>query len=252
MILTPLDILNKLLKSEPISIVRIGDGESICLDALRSIETLDLCVKAVLVRQMGYEPSLKDVKAIRSNLISCYENADIIGIPQHTQKTNSHWGKVLSNLEQYAPLHPKKYCSTDIGYDFLNAGYFNDLLQNRERLAYIGCRNLEAKLSKTYNIKTVSGYHTAPEAKFTSGYDGDVHYPTQFNKASRWMDVVCKPGDLLLVGAGVIGKIYCNWWRDRGGIAFDVGSIMDEWHGVITRGSERGLDKVNNDSKFKL
>ncbi len=85
-----------------------------------------------------------------------------------------------------------------------------------------------------------------------SGYEGDRHYPTQFNRIPRWMDVQAEnyPGSLLLVGAGVIGKIYCNWWRDRGGVAFDVGGCMDCWAGKLTRGPERGLDK--EDLTYKL
>jgi UDP-N-acetyl-D-mannosaminuronic acid transferase (WecB/TagA/CpsF family) len=60
------------------------------------------------------------------------------------------------------------------------------------------------------------------------------------------------PGSLLFVGAGIFGKIYCNWWRDRGGVAMDVGGVMDIWSGKITRGPDKGLDKDDPDTRYKL
>lgn len=252
MILTPSDILTELQGNKPLSLTRIGDGEGIILNALSSVSALQLANQAVLYRQMGYYPSVNDIEVIRANLIDAYAHADIIGLPMHTQETNKHWTGVKQILDENIMGHTTKYCSVDIGYDFLNAGYFDELLKVRERINYVSCRYLDEGLHKRYNIKTVNRYGIAPESKFTSGYDGDVHYPTQFNKIHRWMDVVIQPLDILLVGAGVIGKIYCNYWRDRGGIAFDIGSVMDEWAGFVTRGPERGLDKVNEDLKYKL
>jgi UDP-N-acetyl-D-mannosaminuronic acid transferase (WecB/TagA/CpsF family) len=87
-----------------------------------------------------------------------------------------------------------------------------------------------------------------------SGYEGDEHFPTQFNRIPRWMTVQLEnfPGSLLLVGAGVVGKIYCNWWRDLGGVAFDVGGCMDIFAGKVTRGPDRGLDKDDPNPIHKL
>jgi hypothetical protein len=113
---------------------------------------------------------------------------------------------------------------------------------------------LDEGFKRKWNIGTVNKFTIAPEAKWTSGYQGDIHYPTQFNKIPRWMDVVSKdwPKSILLVGAGVIGKIYCNWWRDRGGIAMDVGGVMDIWYGKVTRGPEKVLDTDDPNTTYKL
>lgn len=252
MTLHPIDILNKLMHKEPVSIIRIGDGEGLVLNSLSSITAMQNCNERVMRRQMGYYPTLKDIEAIRDNLIDAYSHADIIGIPMHIQKTNSDWQDVVNILNANVPVHTERYCSTDIAYDMLNAGYFVDLLLNRPVLNYISCRNLDHEFKAHFNIQVVNKYQVAPEAKFVSGYDGDVHYPTQFNRVQRWMDVVGAEGNLLLVGAGVIGKIYCNWWRDRGGVAFDIGSVFDTWSGKVTRGPNRGLDKDDDDLTHKL
>lgn len=242
-------ILSRLMQDKPLSLLRIGDGESIALNGFNEYSKYH----NVLKRQLGFSPPIEHAEQIRENLIQAYKGADIIGIPQHKniESLNSGWRQAQEMLDKYAPDHTKEYCSIDIGYDFLNAGYFNDLLQDRKELNYISCRNLDLQFSSTWNISVVNSYIISPEAKFTSGYAGAKHYPDQFNKAARWMDVRNVKGQLLLVGAGVIGKIYCNWWRDLGGISFDIGSVFDEWAGKATRGPERGLD-VEVNSKFKL
>jgi hypothetical protein len=38
-----------------------------------------------------------------------------------------------------------------------------------------------------------------------------------------------------LIAAGYLGKIYCDEVREAGGIALDVGSVVDGWCGKLTR-----------------
>ena len=251
--MTAHDILNRLASKEPVSIIRCGDGEKILLESNEDLPKQRRCLDSVMKRQMGYEPPLSHMEEIRENLIEAYNGADIIGVPMHKniEELSSHWKDVEITLDKYCPNHTKQLCSIDVHYDMLNAGLFDILLTGELALSYISCRQIEEKMMARWSIGQVNGYHIAPEAKFTSGYDGPKHYPDQFIKVQRWMDKVCQPGMLLLVGAGVIGKIYCNWWRDRGGAAFDIGSIFDEWAGKVTRGPERGLDVVKQ-SEYTL
>lgn len=254
LILTKEQIVQKFLDGKPISIVRCGDGEGIVLNAMSSVSALQICNESVLRRQMGYWPTVPDIEAIRNNLIEAYANCDIIGLPMHKQATSGHWTKVAGIINENVPGHTETICDIDIAYQMLDDGSYDKLLQNRHVLNYISCRDLDEGFKRKWNVGVTNKFQIAPEAKFTSGYDGDVHYPTQFSRIPRWMEVQAAnfPGSLLLVGAGVIGKIYCNWWRDLGGVAMDVGGAMDIWAGRITRGPERGLDKEDTDSKHKL
>jgi hypothetical protein len=245
-------VISKLLENKPISIIRNGDGEGIILNALKNINTLELASTAVIKRQLGFDPSLQQVKEIRQNLIDAYTHADIIGIPAHKQQTSGHWTKVLDILNENVPGHTTTYCDIDLAYQMLEDSSYDQLLQNRHVLNYISCRDLDEGFRRKWNIKTVNKYTISPEKKWTSGYVGDEHYPTQFNRIPRWMSVQLEnfPGSLLLVGAGVVGKIYCNWWRDLGGVAFDMGGVADLWAGRVTRGPDKGLDKEDNTHKL--
>lgn len=199
---------------------------------------------------MGYEPTMGDVEKIRQNLITAYGECDIVGLPMHSQlqSLNKHW-KDVENIVK--PLcNTRQFCSTDIGYDLLYAGLLDEWLMGKTRVNYISCRDIDQQLQDRYKITTVNSYIIAPEAKFTSSYEGQRHYPEAFNQMEWWMNAAPCDRTPCLVGAGVIGKIYCNWFRDRGGIAIDLGAVFDLWAGFSTRGPKRGLDAI--DETYKL
>ncbi len=122
-------------------------------------------------------------------------------------------------------------------------------LRDKPVVNYISCRDIDAGL-RSLGIGQANSLIIAPEAKFTTGYDGPRHYPDQFNKVEWWMNNAPIDGTPCLVGAGVIGKIYCNWFRDRGGVALDCGAVMDLLAGFRTRGPGRGVDCI--DKRWKL
>lgn len=250
MILTTDDIFNILTTNKPVSIIRAGDGENIVLRSNKDLSSYHLCIQSVMKRQMGYEPTMGDVEEVRKNLIRAYAGADIIGLPmqKNLSELNKHWVGVEDVVK---PLTKKdKFTSTDISYDLLYAGLLDKWLMEKDTIVYIGCRDIDKSLRNRYGTKTVNSYIIAPEAKFTSGYEGRRHYPEMFNEMEWWLDAAKCAGNPCLVGAGVIGKIYCNWMRDRGGIAIDLGAVIDLWAGFSTRGPARGLDA--KDERYKL
>jgi hypothetical protein len=42
-------------------------------------------------------------------------------------------------------------------------------------------------------------------------------------------------GELFLVAGGLLGKIYCDRIKRSGGVAIDIGSLIDAWLGAPTR-----------------
>ena len=77
---------------------------------------------------------------------------------------------------------------------------------------------------------------------------GEIFYYDYDNaSASHWDDcyrdiMACpfEPGQLWLVGAGTLGKMYCGAIRAAGGVAIDIGALFDLWSGrADTRGEVR-------------
>lgn len=63
---------------------------------------------------------------------------------------------------------------------------------------------------------------------------GRGHFPGRFDELMATLDVPFR-GAVVLVAGGLLGKIYCERIRDRGGIAIDIGSLADAWMGYATR-----------------
>lgn len=245
-------IIKCLNAKEPLSVIRYGDGEAMVLNAFNDTKGLNFILKKLL----GQVPPFADVINIRHNLIQAYREADIIGVPvqnRHMNDPNSYWHKANSILVDAvgdAYLSKKEITNIDVHSYFLDKGYYDQLLTGIDTLCYISCRQLDEAFKRRYGIKNVHSFIIAPEMYYTSGYDGPPHYPDQYNEIKEWVKTIPIKGNLCLVGAGVVGKIYNNWFRDQGGISMDVGSIMDSWGGKRTRGEGRGLDVI--DETYKL
>lgn len=241
-------IKDHLLSKKALSVIRYGDGETMMLDD-------DVSDRAFILKKvLGYIPSNSDIQAMNNNLIAAYKDCDIIGIPteRHLRRLDN-WGKSLTVFKKVIGeeiLLAKLKTSIDIFYELLSTNLYEELFTKLDTLNYISCRNLDEAFKSKFNIKQVRSFIIAPEPTYTSGYVGDKHFPEQFNRIGRWMENICIEGSLCLVGAGIPGKIYNNWFRDLGGISLDVGAVFDLWAGFKTRGAGRGLDVV--DETFKL
>lgn len=240
-------IINCLDTKTSQSILRCGDGEQMVLNGKNRPEG----IRYVLERQLGYVPEVKIMMEIRDRLIESYTNCDIIGIPVNNrflEDPNSTWSKVQPTLEKYVDTSEKIYSDIDFHSHFLDKGWFKELFKKVSKIYYISCRDIKARLENKYRVE-VNAFHIAPEMKFDTGYKGKSHLD-QIEEVRDWINHQEINGDLCLFGAGVIGKIYGNWFRDAGGIAIDAGSCFDSWAGLKTRGEGRGAGVIDNE--FKL
>ena len=63
----------------------------------------------------------------------------------------------------------------------------------------------------------------------------ESHFPERYEQLMREIAVPHR-GAVFLVAGGLLGKIYCDRIKQLGGIALDVGSVVDAWMGYNTRG----------------
>lgn len=252
------DILDQFIfclrNKKPISLVRYGDGEAMILNGYKDVES----IRAIYKRQFGFTPTLDQIDEIRLNLISAYKNCDIIGSPlgkKIKDGDDSYWARSIDILRIEAGIDllttDKTNVSIDIHSEFLDKNYYHLLMENTDTINYISCRDLDEPLKRRYPNRRINKFIIQSEMKFSDNKTGQKHYPDQFREIERWMDRgINSEGALCLVGAGFVGKIYCNWFRDRGGVAMDIGSIMDSWAGYETRGSNRGFNVLNDKHKL--
>lgn len=246
------EVQRRLKEKIPSAIIRCGDGEAMTLNGFNDQAALS----RILRKLLGKMPQVDEIEQIRQNLIYAYQHADIIGIPvnKRLDQPNSYWYKTLKILVEHAgPTVVTNTLLTSIDFHLIwqDKNYFETLLSGIDTLNYVSCRALDEAFQRRYpNIKRICSFQIAPEMSFTPGYVGDPHYPVQFDQVRRWMKAAPIEGNLCLVGAGVVGKIYNCWFKDYGGISIDIGSIFDAFDGRVTRGPDRGPDKF--DDTFKL
>lgn len=113
-------------------------------------------------------------------------------------------------------------------------GHYSEILAGQKEVGLITCRTIGSKIQETFGIDKVTTYLVPEEAGHAAKGGVGRHYPDRFDELKREL-VVSFPGMIFLVGAGPLGKVYCQWIKEKGGIALDVGSMFDAWAGLSTR-----------------
>jgi hypothetical protein len=211
-----------------------------------------------LKRQFGYtDLSTDDVTDIAAEIRSAVACSDIVGVPVLTASQTKLaedgdggyqlWSLVAPEcLQQRLLRGDAAITSQNIHLRLMEDKFLERVLGLTREVTLVGCRDLRAEFRR---LGFDEVHHIAvPEAARTRDPDIAVtrHYPTAFNDIIARIRRERRRG-LFFVGAGFLGKAYCREIRLAGGIAVDMGSVMDVWAGVPSR---TGYENVVN--KFAL
>lgn len=222
----------------PFSFVRMGDGESIVI-GYPEFTSEESCAKRYakwFTLPAGNKAWMKDVSELIRNACKC---ADLVGLPGARHQTVS---KDWRNAELYGVrygLIGKYTCEMDFVIELQLRNDFRNLLRGRE-VRCITCRNVESVITNL-GANHAGTFFLPPQVNpaFGKDYSTMRHYPEAFTEIRKW--IASNPGCIYLVGAGGLGKIYCQWVREQGGIALDIGSTFDGWAGHPTRSYLRAM-----------
>ena len=135
--------------------------------------------------------------------------------------------------------------SCHIHESFAYWGLWELLIPRMRSVSVITCHaELARVLEKRFDIGVAAVHLIPSESKYSKKFDNQVvgkHYPDYFESLREQLSRIDR-GQVFLVAAGMLGKIYCKWIKDAGGIALDVGSTVDFWCGHETR----GLDEASS------
>ena len=179
---------------------------------------------------------------LRSAYLGAIGGSDILGISNHQRlsQTDGLFG-YLAALECTVAGGPAEQHYADA---FINmslhrkSSHYGDLIAHAPFLSVIGPHEqLAERLASRFDIASSRTYLVPGEARLPAAarrLTGAPHWPDRFHQLQREIDVPC-PGAVFIVAAGLLGKIYCGWIKQRGGIAIDAGSVVDAWSGYDTR-----------------
>jgi hypothetical protein len=234
------DIIEHVNEKKPFSIVRVGDGD---LKLLASL--IEGKVNRVKFDRIG----LPDDKG--NHILNIYKNAcsnanytssfEMYYTPKFwsrdfspgTKKKVLNWKAIYRK----AGIKNDNYCNPEVGF-LLFLSDVNLLASLKDkRICLITCyRNLERKFRKAkYN----SGIIQIPKL-----YSG--HY-RKYGKIVKRIKASVDDFDVFFIGAGVLGRGYCDVIKNSGGVAVDIGQVMNTWsYGKLPKRFKGKLTKSGN------
>lgn len=231
-------ILDCLDTGKSLSLVRIGDGEAMCLNKKAQQNRINTFYK----RHIGYVPPVKIQKEIRINLIKSINQSDIIGIPTDALLNfKPGWEKCRGLVESCLVDSDKLFCDMNIHWEIYTKKLLEVIIKEVETVYLITPRDVVQLFKNKFpNLKTVIWYNIPGQYLFNKEKVIQNYYPRAYNDTIEKISKLDTRKELMLVGGGFIGKSFCSEFANRGGVAIDVGSIFDNMVGLKTRGEGKG------------
>ncbi len=226
-------ILKAQEQQKPLSIIRLGDGDGTVIGypEFTPESEFEYFIKRNF-GQHGLDATQKQeyVRRVRQAVAA----ADIVGVVSGTEITRF---TIVRYFMAFFDLAKPDLAITHLSLhrNLQEQNLYHRLLSGQARVGLITCRDVADLIRNRFNIQQVTTYRVPEQAYFAA--KGSVvarHFPDRFDELYESLQV-SKPGMLFLVGAGPLGKVYCQWIKERGGIALDIGSIFDAWAGISTR-----------------
>jgi hypothetical protein len=215
-----------LLSRDACCVVRFGDGEGRVLLWPDNISRQEID-RHLLFWFGSTDFSDEQIDHWRCLLHDVADAADVIGYYRGMDR-NRYWRAPASVLCRSNVIVGENRLHRDL----LTGGYLNALIDEADRVVLVTCRT-------GVDIGRPASIIPVPEEAHTLGRaNGHV---SQFPAIRQEVKARSGPGVLVLVGAGLFGKIYCMDAKEYGGVAIDIGSIFDVWAGVQSRSYIRSI-----------
>jgi hypothetical protein len=253
-------VRDRLRQQSPFSFVRLGDGEAACLPyepRLAPFATIDARERERI--WWGAPLETGERQRIYPRLARAIFDADCVGIPTvarflrelrllrndtlETSLTGRGLRSVLHCMENWdrlrsssAPLPFFSSCHLHQELELWNC--YGELFDGIRDVVLVSCHPaLGDWIGQHFGVKT-AGHILLPPDRVTGPF---LRAQSDRRRLPAILDdSLERLGDLprnrlVLVGAGLLGKLLVTEARARGGVALDLGSIFDHWLGLKTR-----------------
>jgi hypothetical protein len=216
----------KLDENIPFSLLRYGDGEGIFAFMYPGLGKV---YAHASLKHWGEVPRGMFRMEISKHLKNSYRKCDVAGLPYGFK--GFYW---QTSLNHFLKQMPKPItCNSNIHISLHESGVLNELIHGR-KVFYVSCRNVDNTLLQ-YGAKEVAHLLIPAQYKFT-----DLKPRIPFYKKANAVESEIRnknlKGTLCLLAAGVAGKQLGIAMQEQGGIVVDIGSVIDLWAGVKSRG----------------
>jgi hypothetical protein len=250
---------------EPFSLIRLGDGEAIVLSFNDEMWLEDL---AYLHGHWGSKGvTLGALAEVKRDLVEALRGADVVGIrgdilnvalprdlldrpgsevkdfvmsafsirDDERENLSALGARRLALLHQalcrFEWSETQRFCSAWIHWELLASGELHKILEEETEIGLVTARpELQELVARRFDVRTTAVI--VPD-KFVEAPEAGRHVPDRYHTIRS--ELIFPKGTLVLVGAGIPGKAYCQWLKEAGCVAIDVGSVFDAWVGKASR-----------------
>jgi hypothetical protein len=247
-----------LTKGVAMSLVRIGDGEGLALAASQASRH-HMYIKAFAAKlsaQNGTPVSLDDAYTISVGVRHSVLNADVIGSRLKEDSTAD-----LSGLLSHGQIGVALGIlgAREFVFRQLRSGFFTGKALTSKLVYHTLIPYLPDLISAAQSVIVITGHHKLRSAfetragaklRFFLSIPPDcqrhaateaLHYDQVYKSVLETLATNLR-GTLVLVGGGLLGKIYCHAAKASGAVAVDLGSGFDLLAGVKTRPAHMRVD----------
>lgn len=236
-IFSTLHILNELDEAlntkTPFSLMRLGDGGLKYIHAVlfNDIKQLDEISnkEGIPINSVDY---ILDLWKTSANLCDYIDSSQVY-------YTDFFWPRVRKNRQDMSEETISKMKGWLKLYRL--AGFINEKFCNPE-INFLSCLDFYERslleIIENKKICCITSYDESVVKNILPQYNIDVlqvanqtgnQFKTSFNDIVKDIDKRVKDYDIWLIAAGELGRIYTGLIKFYGGIAFDIGSLIDYW-----------------------
>ena len=245
--------VDALRRRRPFSLIRIGDGEGNILGAFepdfrpaRDHSTRDILGMMFATADFP----LGELSLMRRDMIDGLINADVLGVSDWFRvgrlevlrrstdgraDIRGYMGSYESILQVSEQLRqstrrPPLVVSNHVHRHMMES--YGAVVAAADEVILVGPYDLASSFRGVFGGRRVQTRIIPNQASSTPG-EGAKWYPETYQRLLS--DLEAGPGVLVLVAAGLLGKALCRHAQSQGGVAIDVGSVVDVWHGKAVR-----------------
>ena len=239
----------------PFAFIRLGDGEARFLLSQETqgeavLDDEERHAMGDLVWENWFGDPLSSVAAdacsgLTEAFIDAVASADVVGActPERLSADTGHYGYLVWQerwLRKLFADRPDMLFADAMSHRRLNADmpFLAALLEGLDVLGVISPHpGLAEALGRRLRIADVKSHVVPGEGRLPSAQAAraiDRHFPVAYERLIAGLEVP-RPGCVFLVAAGLLGKVYCARIKALGGVALDVGALVDAWMGFDTR-----------------
>jgi hypothetical protein len=238
-------VMDALQRKKPLSMIRLSDGEGYAFADSHEYFSLD----DQLNRERhwwGIELDQPLRFSITSRIRRAVDQADVLGIPSihrfvrdvHEKSTSFKANVQGRGLLQVLHYFSEKETTALFGDEKMNIPLFRshdavrDLLIASDKCVLVSSANTSQLpdwmrgLTNMDHVTIPTHFRTSRNEKY---HVSDQPLPLVYESIDEEVRRKTSPGTLVLVAGGIVGKIFIGTAKEAGGVALDLGSVMDEW-----------------------